>query len=394
MGAEVSMKKDLFSLITFYPVQCCKIIPYIIESNEDVNPDQNILNKYRKIETESGDAEFKSNIIQNEYFDNFNNNILNQEKNNSNFEETKEEKTLLDLVKLKEIFRKSKILNLEIASFNSNIVSSNNIITTTNEEQDNTTNYKEKKKISIQINPLGYSKSKRKKDGITYFGYKKEDDISEENEIDIKINPIDNEVIDEKYYGKHFQIRYNMDDLQYYLKDLGHGFGTFIKIIDWIEIKNNFLLNVGDNYLVFSIGLENESDINENYILKNRNQGGNSLNVKIFSGNSKQNNLIFTSSDSPFTIGRKSDNAINIDDNMLSRIHCTIKYKDKKWFLIDGSINEQNGKVENKKSTNGSWIYAYEDCLIKDKMIFKAAHYLFECKLVDISNNDLDLKKE
>ena len=298
------------------------------------------------------------------------------------------------MVKLKEIFRKSKLLDLEIASFNSNIVSSNNIITTTNEEQDNTTNIKEKKKISLKINPLGYPKSKRKKDGITYFGYKKEDDISEENEIDIKINPIDNEVIDDKYYGKHFQIRFNLDDSQYYLKDLGHGFGTFIKIIDWIEIKNNFLLNIGDNYLVFSIGLENENDINENYILKNRDEDGNCLNVKIFSGNSKQNNLIFTSSDSPFTIGRKSENAINIEDNMLSRIHCTIKYKDKKWFIIDGSINEQNGKEENKKSTNGSWIYAYEDCLIKDKMIFKAAHYLFECKLVDISNNDSDLKSE
>ena len=246
----------------------------------------------------------------------------------------------------------------------------------------------------MHINPLGYSESKRKKDGITYFGCKKKDDISEENKIDIKINPIDNEVLDEKYYGKHFQIKYNLDDMQYYLKDWGHGFVTLIKIIDWIEIKNNFLLNIGDNYLVFSIGIENENDINENYILKNGNEDENILNVNIFSGNSKQNNLKFTSSDSPFTIGRKTDNAINIDDNMLSRIHCTIKYKNKKWYIIDGSINEQKGKEENKKSTNGSWIYAYEDCLIRDKMIFKAAHYLFECKLVDISNYSSDYKKE
>ena len=251
------------------------------------------------------------------------------------------------------------------------------------EEQENTNNYKEKKKINIQINPLGYSKSKRKKDGITYFGYRKEDDISEDNEIDISINPIDNEVVDEKYNGKHFQIRYNLDNLQYYLKDLGQGFGTFIKIIDWIEIKNNFLLNIGDNYLVFSIGIENENDINENYILKNGDEDGLFLNVKIFSGNSKKNNLVFTSSDSPFTIGRKAGNAIIIEDNMLSRIHCTIKYKNKKWFIIDGSISEKSGKEENKKSTKGSWIYAYEDCLIKDKMIFKTAHYLFECNLID-----------
>ena len=72
---------------------------------------------------------------------------------------------------------------------------------------------------------------------------------------------------------------------------------------------------------------------------------------------------------------------------MLSRIHCTIKYEDNKWFLNDGCINNEDGNNNIKKSTNGSWIYAFEDSLIYDKMCFKASHYLLECNLVDMPNN-------
>ena len=254
-----------------------------------------------------------------------------------------------------------------------------------NDEQYN--NYLEKKKINIEINPLGYSNSKRKKDGITFFGYEKE---GENNKLDIIINPLDNEILDSKYYGKHFQIKFNPEDLNYYLKDLGHGFGPFIKISNWTEIKNNFLLNIGENYLVFSIGLENENDMNENYAIKKNNNIGNEniLNVKIFSGNSKQNCMIFTPSDSPFTIGRKAENSINIEDNMLSRIHCTIKYRNNKWFIQDGSINEKSKDEEGKKSTNGSWVYAFDETLITDRMIFKASHYLFECNLINMPNSE------
>lgn len=364
-------------------------MPYRIESNEEVKTEQNRTKKLSKIETESDDGDFIAEIIPDEFqIDNFDDKKINEEENKSNFED--QEISILELNKIKEIYSNSKILNLEMTSYNSNNINNNNLnYIITNEEQNNN---KEKKKIYIQINPLGYSDSKRKKDGITFFGYEKEKNGNEEIEIDIKINPIDYELIDDKYYGKHFQIKFNPYDKQYYLKDLGHGFGTFIKIIDWIEIKNNFLLNIGENYLVFSIGMENENDINENYIYNNKKQ--NFLNVKIFSSNSKQNNLIFSPSDSPFTIGRKPENAIYIEDNMLSRIHCTIKYENEKWFLIDGSINDKNDNEDNKKSTNGSWVYAYEDCLIFDKMSFKAAHYLFECNLIDMKNNEINPKIE
>ena len=350
-------------------------MPDKIESNEEVKSEQKKSKRFKKIETESGEAEYTPEIIQKEfYLENYNDKNTSQEENNDNNEEDRKE---YDIEKIKEIYNESKILNLEMTSYNSNNLKNN-----TNEEINN--NKFKKQKVNIEINPLGYSKSKRKKDGITFFGYQKGGNNNEEenDKIDFIINPLDNE-FDDKYFGKHFQIKFNPNDKEYYLKDLGHGFGTFIKIIDWVEIKNNFLLNIGENYLVFSIGIENEN-INENYIINNNtNESTNYLNVKIFNSNSKQNNFIFSPSDSPFTIGRKAENQIYIEDNMLSRIHCTIKYNNKKWYIIDGNSNESINQEENKKSTNGSWVYAYEDCLIINKMIFKASHYLFECNLID-----------
>jgi hypothetical protein len=367
-------------------------MPYKIDVNEEVKSDKKRSKKFKKIETE-GNGEFIAEIIQDEmYIDD----IIKQEEKKSVSEE--EERTIFDIVKIKDVYHNSKILNIEMTSYNSNNLNSN-VITTNGDDQNNNiynnNNHilKEKKKINIEIDPLGYSNSKRKKDGITFFGFEKDEE--KKKELDILIYPIENEVLDDKYYGKHFQIKFNPYDMQYYLKDLGHGFGTFIKIMDWLEIKNNFLLNIGENYLVFSIGYDN--DVNENFITRNDNiENDNLLNVKIFSSNSKQNFLVFTPSDSPFTIGRKAENAINIEDNMLSRIHCTIKFKDQKWFIIDGNINNSQEKEEGKKSTNGSWVYAYEDSLLKDKMTFKCAHYLFDCNLTDIrnKNNSSSIKNE
>ena len=265
-------------------------------------------------------------------------------------------------MKIKDVYNQAKILNIEMITCINDLPNSNEI---------SSASTKRKIKTNIEITPLGYIESKRKKDGITFFGYNND---KEKNEIDININPIEGENADEKFYGKHFQIKFNPEDLNYYLRDLGHGFGTFIRTNSKVEIKNNFLLNIGENYLIFSL------------IKENNEKDDNILNIKLFSVSSGQSTFEFKKENSPITIGRKAENDIYIEDNMLSRVHCTIYYKDDKWFLIDGSMND--GDENNiKKSTNGSWIYAFEDTLIYDKMAFKASHYLFECNLVDVSNN-------
>ena len=235
------------------------------------------------------------------------------------------------------------------------------------------------------INPLGLTESKREeKDGITYFGYEDNNKNKNKNKtsIDYIIEP-KGDKCDERFFGKHFQIKFNYLDLNYYIKDLGFGFGTFIKIQEWTELKSNLLLNIGENYIVFSFGDDENEELEEEKNVDNdiNKENYNYLNVKVFSLKT-QKIFTLTPDNCPVTIGRSSDNSICIDDDMLSRIHCTIDFEKDKWYIQDGYAKNGLQEEEIKKSTNGSWIYVYDEIPITDKMIFKANHNLFICNLV------------
>jgi pSer/pThr/pTyr-binding forkhead associated (FHA) protein len=60
---------------------------------------------------------------------------------------------------------------------------------------------------------------------------------------------------------------------------------------------------------------------------------------------------------SSIRIGRSPDCEISIEDNMLSRIHCTIEYRDNVgWLIRDGYLSKyKDGSYESKNSTNGTW---------------------------------------
>jgi hypothetical protein len=187
------------------------------------------------------------------------------------------------------------------------------------------------------------------------------------------------ENIDSRFIGRHFYIKFNPDDMEYYLKDLGHGYGTFIKIENTTEITNNFLLTIGDTYIVFTLGMEEDMLTNEQISNKDDEEYNNLLNVKIFSGNIRHGNLSFNPKQSPIIIGRSQDCDFIIEDSMLSRFHCTVKFleEDNKWVIFDGIYDKESNKIKN--STNGSWKYAFEDCLIYNGMRFKANHNVFIC---------------
>jgi hypothetical protein len=283
------------------------------------------------------------------------NNDNNKEENNTFLIDN--EQIPIDINKIKKVYSKSKKLMLDILS------------------SDNSDNY-----ISLEIDPYGYKNSKRlKKDGITYFGYDVKQGVDAGVDYILKNN--DNYYYDDAFNGRHFMIRFNPDDLNYYIKDLGKGFGTFIKIQNWTELKNNLLLNIGDNYIVFSYGDEDDEE-NENTINNINRNNNNSLSIKIFSINTQQKIYELLPNDCPVTIGRSSENSIIIDDDMLSRIHCTIDYNNEKWYIQDGFAKNGIKDDDIKKSTNGSWIYAYDEFPIVNQMIFKANHNLFICNLV------------
>ena len=216
--------------------------------------------------------------------------------------------------------------------------------------------------LQLHIDEFGLKNSIRNKgDGITYFGFQTEDSLNTEPYIDYLLGPKDQEY-DEQFIGKHFQIRFDNETKKYFIKDLGNGFGTFIKLINEEKIKDNLLINIGETYIVFSFNNDNENE----------------LTIKLFTGDEQRNSYSFNCDNQKcIIIGRDSSLCdVIIDDKMLSRVHCCINYKEKEnekgWYIKDGNL-------QGKKSTNDTWFYSAEETLIYDKMIFKTNHNLFKC---------------
>ena len=216
--------------------------------------------------------------------------------------------------------------------------------------------------LQLHIDEFGLKNSLRNKgDGITYFGFQTEEGLNSDPYIDYLLGPKEQEY-DEQFIGKHFLIRFDNDTKRYYIRDLGNGFGTFIKLINEEKIKDNLLINIGETYIVFSFNNDNENE----------------LIIKLFTGEEQRNSYSFNCEDQKcILIGRDSSLCdVIIDDKMLSRVHCCIKYKEKEnekgWYLKDGNL-------QGKKSTNDTWFYSAEETLIYDQMIFKTNHHLFKC---------------
>ena len=217
--------------------------------------------------------------------------------------------------------------------------------------------------LQLHIDQFGLKNSIRnEKDSITYFGYQNEEELNLNPYIDYLLGPKDQEY-DEQFMGKHFQIRFDWNTKKYYIKDLGNGFGTFIKLVNETKIKDNLLINIGETYIVFSFNNENDKD----------------LMIKIFTGDEQSNTYLFNNENQTYIIIGRDLTLCNviIEDKMLSREHCYIKYKeseneDKGWYIKDGNI-------KGKKSTNDTWFYSADETLIYDKMIFKTNHTLFKC---------------
>ena len=239
---------------------------------------------------------------------------------------------------------------------------------------------------TIEINSLGMVQgSKRKaKDGITYFGLIDEDnsyiDTNNNNNQDVDYIINTNEIINEEnnnLSGRHFRIRFDINTMKYYIKDLGRGFGTFKKIINKAKIKDSYLLNIGNSYIVCTFGVDEYYQ--EGMGIED---GDKTLNIKVFSEipqtephffNPKQFKRVY--------IGRDISCNIIVDDSLLSRVHCTIEYNDEEgWVIYDGKINDDESK--NKPSTNGTWLYLIEEIPIEEGLIFKNNKNAFECHII------------
>ena len=249
---------------------------------------------------------------------------------------------------------------------------------------------------SIIINPNGLLNSKKKRRKINnevLFGYFS--DLSQIDEIDYELPPnpilqstgLENNSFryNEKNEGVYFCIYYKFNCQNYFIKDYEKGYGTFIKIENEYKIKDNSLFNIGDSYLVFTFNNNENNNENINNDINNieniNNQNDIYLSLKAYSGSITYEPIIFKYNlNKEITIGRSENSDVILQDKMLSRIHCILFYDENKGWLI------KDGNELNQPSTNGTWVFAYDECEIYDEMIFKSNSNLFSCHLRNISN--------
>lgn len=200
------------------------------------------------------------------------------------------------------------------------------------------------KNTTLLVMPHGYELGLRgAKDGVTYFGCKKRLKALGAGKgviaNDFLIPTKEPDLVD-KYRGRHFHIKFNPDRLSYYLKDLGIGFGVFVKTSEALQLKDNQLFQIGSSFIV--VGLIQMPGVKHPR-----------LRLKTFGGPCSGEVFYFNAAEfveQKITIGRMHDCDVQIQDNLLSKKQTSLVFSiTDGWLLVDGDIETR------RPSTNGTW---------------------------------------
>ena len=115
--------------------------------------------------------------------------------------------------------------------------------------------------LKYVINYTGCVQSKRatKKDGVIYFGPRITSGLND-IELDIESNP--DEV------SHFFKIYYAKEENNYYLKDMGEGLGTFVRVDSRTVLKQGNVITFGQQHLVVNYKLCKELDPDQPIIIQ------------------------------------------------------------------------------------------------------------------------------
>ena len=58
---------------------------------------------------------------------------------------------------------------------------------------------------------------------------------------------------EKRHRGRHMQIEYFIEESAYKIKDLGIGFGAFVKLEHQLELKDNHLVNLGESFIIVNL---------------------------------------------------------------------------------------------------------------------------------------------
>lgn len=110
----------------------------------------------------------------------------------------------------------------------------------------------------LEITPEGLRHSLRgPPDGKVYFGCKKRASALQDGEKGEILNdfllPIDDKSLRSQHRGRHFVVSYDARLNSFLIKDLGVGFGVFVRLEFPIQIQENHLLSIGESFCIFSL---------------------------------------------------------------------------------------------------------------------------------------------
>ena len=231
-------------------------------------------------------------------------------------------------------------------------------------------------KIKINATGLETGSLRNKKDGFIYFGLLSPIDENINKKIDF--NTGNNDIINSKndiHYGLQFRIKFDIDEYCYYIKDysFGNGYGTFMKVYREMKIKDNTLINIGNNYIVLTFGVdelepEENDTIDENQKI---------LSVKVFRGELVNYSYVFNQTQiNKILVGKAENCNIVLNDDLLDNIHCVIEFKNKKgWMISDG--------YDKKNSENGTWICLSEETKVFEGMLIQSNQNIYKCHLIN-----------
>ena len=252
-----------------------------------------------------------------------------------------------------------------------------------------------KKGTVLTINCFGLENgNNNRNDGFVYFGYIPHNmsiplDEDNNNVIDFNLDMAPSAEVNQvsenestNNVGRHFLIEYLLDKNKFIIKDMGIGYGTFVRLNYIHTLKDNQLINIGQIYIVVNIGEKAEENNNSHFNSYSQNNNSiasskvNQLKLRVYGVNHNGDTFYFMPQNHNISIGRYELADVKLNDKLLSQIHCVINYSEKEgWKLMDGQ--------RNKPSTNGTWIYINEEYEIYDKMIFKTNQTIFQASIIE-----------
>ena len=166
---------------------------------------------------------------------------------------------------------------------------------------------------------------------MVYFGCKKHNGNKKEEGgvINDFVIPSKDKETERRHRGRHMQIEYSIEKNKYLVKDLGIGFGAFVRLDKPLELKDNHLLNLGESFII--VNLINEKFSVANYSISTydckESQGegcGMKLRLKLFGGPSTGEVFYFKPDVDILKIGRSTNCEVVIEDAVLSKFQATI----------------------------------------------------------------------